>query len=517
MRVLLAYLLLTSMIGTAVEWGDRVEGELRWGETLQLGDYSLEAADFTPEDKSPRMVMLNLRKGGELIATRPLKSGESFTIDDEVMVVAGDVMMIDYLLDGSAEPKASVSLLLRAVPDLQIRVVSKEDSYRGGDRAKVEVEVENVGMTEAEDVKLEVNFDPEIAGERFSISNLAPGDVWDEDLSTRKVDPLEVNFRVPSVAGPQVVRVEARARYLDTEGGVHESVGGTSFDLFGPLRVFKYADDEIRFGEESYVHLSVSNGGDRSLVVALTDSAGRDFKTDSSLEWKMTIPPGESRTASYTVDAKKPGDGQTLPPAEATYSVDGTIYKVKSSSPVVDVIGPLVEVAKGASSARVRPGETVTVTVTAKNVGNRRTKASLKETVPAWATLVAGETEINPLLLPGEEAAIVYTISCRDPGSYEIPATAVCYRDDRGTACTLESSQLRIAVEEEEEEAPTDDGGMGAAPEEAPIPSGQVEGTAYKGDISRAGGRDEVARDPRIFWALPALILIIFIAFDRYL
>jgi hypothetical protein len=141
-----------------------------------------------------------------------------------------------------------------------------------------------------------------------------------------------------------VVRVEARARYLDTEGGVHESVGGTSFDLFGPLRVFKYADDEIRFGEESYVHLSVSNGGDRSLVVALTDSAGRDFKTDSSLEWKMTIPPGESRTASYTVDAKKPGDGQTLPPAEATYSVDGTIYKVKSSSPVVDVIGPLVEV-----------------------------------------------------------------------------------------------------------------------------------------------------------------------------
>ena len=130
MRVLLAYLLLTSMIGTAVEWGDRVEGELRWGETLQLGDYSLEAADFTPEDKSPRMVMLNLRKGGELIATRPLKSGESFTIDDEVMVVAGDVMMIDYLLDGSAEPKASVSLLLRAVPDLQIRVVSKEYSYR---------------------------------------------------------------------------------------------------------------------------------------------------------------------------------------------------------------------------------------------------------------------------------------------------------------------------------------------------------------------------------------------------
>ena len=87
MKTLLAYLLLASMIGTAVEWGDRVEGELLWGETLSIGAYSLEAADFTPEDVTPRMVMMKLYRDEELIATRALKSGDSFSLDDKVMVV----------------------------------------------------------------------------------------------------------------------------------------------------------------------------------------------------------------------------------------------------------------------------------------------------------------------------------------------------------------------------------------------------------------------------------------------
>lgn len=499
MRALLAYLLLASMIGTAVEWGDRAEGDIRWGETLSIGGYSLEAADFTPEDRTPRMVMLHLRKGGELIATRALGSGESFSVDDEVMVKAEEVMTKDYLLDGSAEPRARVALILRAVPDLTIRVVPMEDSYRGGDRARLEVEVENVGTAAAEDLELEVTFGPGIGSTRYSISNLAPGEVWDEDPSTREVEPLGLSFKVPPVAAPQQVRVEAGARYLDPQGGVHEAVGGTSFEIFGPIRAFKYAEEEIRFGEESYVHLSVSNSGPGPQEVVLTDSVGRDFRTGATLEWRMTIPSGGSESASYTVSAKKPGEGQSLPPAEATYSVDGTGYRVRSAAPVVDVIGPLVEVEKKASSSRVEVGDEVTVAVTTKNVGNRRTKASLQETVPAWATLVGGETELYRLLLPGEEAAIVYTISCRDPGSYELPPTTVCYRDDRGTACTLESSRLRIAVEEEE-----------ATAEEAP---GREEGR----DPPSAGPQPATGSGGGFFWAVPALILMIFIAFDRYI
>ncbi len=527
MKTLFAYLLLASMIGTAVEWGDRAEGELRWGETIQIDEYSLEAADFTPEDVTPRMVMLKLRKGEELIATRALKSGDSFSLDDEVMVVAEEVRVRDYLLDESVEPRAKVVLLVRAVPELRVRVVSDEDAYQAGDWAKLEIEIENVGMAKAEEVQIEVTSEPAIFNSKYTRSDLSPGEVWDEDPGTKEIDTIEERFKVPSVPGPEEVFVRAHATYLDTEGDFHESWGGTSFDLFGPLKVNKYTEDTIKFGKKSFVHLTLSNGGNRTLDVELSDSAGRDFQADTALKWKMTIPPGGAQTASYSVSSKKPGEGQILPSAEATYSLDGKVYKVTSTSPAVDVIGPLVEVEKEASAKSVKAGEEVTVTLMAKNVGNRRTKASVEETVPAWARLTSGETELSQLLLPGEIATLMYTISCPEAGSFEIPPTSVCYRDDDGTACTLESSRLRINVEDEDKDDLTstneseesrsllEEAAMSAPRENVIGQDGDERASIGTGEEDAEDG--EVPGEGSFFWALPALILIIFVTLDRYL
>lgn len=526
MRAFLAYILLASMIGSAVEWGDRAEGDLRWGETLQMGDYTLEAADFTPEDVTPRMVMLKLYKNGELIATRALKSGDSFSLDDEVRVVAQEVRRRDYLVDESAEPRARVVLFVRAVPELQIRVVSDEDVYKAGDWAKLEIEIENVGTANAEEAVIEVTSDPAIFRSRYSKSILSPGEVWDEDPDTEDIDPIAERFKVPSVPGPEEVSLRVHARYLDSEVGVHESWGGTSFDIFGPLKLYKRTEDEIRFGKSGYVHLTASNGGDRALEADLSDSTGRDFAADAALRWKMTIPPGSSEAVSYTISAKKPGEGQILPPAEAVYTIDGRAYTVKSTSAIVDVIGPLVEVKKSVSSSKIEKGEEVTVNLTAKNVGNRRTKASVNETIPSWARLVSGETKLSHLLLPGEAAGLEYTISCPEAGSFEIPPTSVCYRDEEGTACTLESSRLRITVEDEEIDDSTAaeiDGNGTALPSQA---SDEENGIEMKGD-QRYDGKDEAKgggsvsgraqEEGSVLWAIPVLILIIFVALDRYL
>jgi hypothetical protein len=373
-------------------------------------------------------------------------------------------------------------------------------------------------MTEAEEVVIEVTSDPAIFHSKYTKSILAPGEVWDEDPKTEEIDLIEERFKVPSVPGPEEVLVKAHARYLDTEGALHESWGGTSFDLFGPLEVYKRTDDAIKFGKSGFVHLTISNGGNRTLDVELSDSTGRDFLADAALNWKMTMPPGGSEIASYSISAKKPGEGQTLPPAEAAYSIDGKTYKVTSTSPVVDVIGPLVEVEKKASATRVKTGEEVTVTLTAKNVGNRRTKASVKETVPAWARLTSGETELSRLLLPEETAALEYTISCPVAGRFEIPPTSVCYRDDDGTACALESSRLRITVEDEEM-----DNSTAAGIEDAGTPQEEKATTSAskENDSGDEGGDDEsegeVPEKGSFLWALPVLILIIFVAFDRYL
>jgi hypothetical protein len=517
LKALLAYLLLASMIGTAVEWGDQAEGDLRWGEALQMGGYILEAADFTPEDVSPQMVMLNLYKDGELIATRAMKSGDNFSIDDEVMVRAEEIRRRDYSLDESTEPRATVVLLLRAVPELQVRVVTDGDTYKAGDWAKLEIEIENVGMIEAEEVVIEVTSDPDIFHSKYSKSTLDPGEALDEDPDTEEIDPIEERFKVPSVFEPEEVFFRAHARYLDSEGGAHESWSGTSIDIFGPLKISKYTEDSMKFGEKSFVHLSISNGGNRTLEVDVTDSAGQNFRADTSLKWRMTVPPGGTETASYSVTAKKPGDGQTLPPAEAVYTIGGKEYKVTSTSSVLDVIGPLVEVKKTVSSSKVETGGEVTVNLTAENVGNRRTKASVKETIPSWARFVSGETEFSRLLLPGDTASLGYTISCPEEGNFEIPPTSVCYRDEDGTACTLESSRLRVKVENEEilETAANETN------ETAPLAS-EKNGTEVNEDQG-GGGEDDAGGDGEnpgggsILWAIPVLILIIFLAFDRYL
>jgi hypothetical protein len=518
-------LLLASTMGSAVEWGDRAEGELRWGEALSIGGYSLVAADFTPEEVTPRMVMLKLSRGGEPIATRALGSGESFSVDDEVMVVAQEVWMRDRLIDGLVEPRARVALLVHAVPELRVLVISQEDSFEVGEAVRLQVEIENVGAAEAEEVVVEVTTDPPIFSSIHKRSSLAPGEAWDGDPETGEVDPIKVRFAAPSTSGPEEVSIKVSARYRDGDGGVYESWGGTSFRIFGPLKLYKYAEEAMKLKDKSIVRLSVSNRGDRTLAVDLSDSVGGDFQAEPALKWKISVPPGEMETASYSIRAKKPGEGQVLPPAEATYSIDGVTHRVASRNPVIDVIGPLVEVEKKASASTVQVGEMVTVTLAATNVGNRRTMVSAKETVPSWGRLVSGETDLSSLLLPGETATLVYTISCPAAGSFEIPAATVCYRDEDGTACTVESSRLRITVQEVEKADPKT---SPDTPEMAPLPidgstSEVGDGGGGQGLYDGADGESQDSRRRKapgsgpILWALPALILIIFVAFDRYI
>lgn len=524
--LLLACLLSASAIGSAVEWGDRAEGELRWGEALAIGGYSLVAADFTPEEVTPRMVMLKLSRGEEMIATRALGSGESFSVDDDVMVIAQEVWMRDRLIDGLVEPRARVVLLVSAVPELRVLVASEGDSFEAGEVVNLRVEIENVGLAEAEDLVVEVTTDPPIFSSRYKRSSLAPGEVWDENQKTDEVDPIKVRFPAPSMAGPEEVSVKVQARYLDDDGGLHESCGGTSFRIFGPLKLNKYAEEAMKLKDKSLVRLSVSNRGDRPLVVDISDSAGREFRADFALNWKISIPPGEMETRSYAITARKPGEGQVLPPAEATYTLDGSSYRVASRSPVIDVIGPLVEVEKKASASTVQKGKEVTVALTATNVGNRRTMVSAKETVPAWGSIASGETDLSRVLLPGESASLEYTISCPVAGRFDIPPTSVCYRDEDGTACIIESSRLSITVEDD------GNGSIAASSGESrPVPEDRLsppekengarpvrdegdgvgagkDGEAEEGDVPGIGS---------LLWALPVLILMIFVAFDRYL
>lgn len=452
MKTLLISLLLICVTSSAVQWGDYLDGELHWGETLHLDDYVLIVADFTPEESQPWMVMLNLYQDGELIACRAMEKGNSFDVDDRVKVSVEDIKIRDYSLDEGIEPSAKVRIEIRALPELAIRLSADDDSYDAEQYIELELNVENVGEIDADNIDIVLTSTPPLVYEKYSKSSLEPGESWDEKQNTKAIDPIKLRVKVPYLPGPEKFEVTAHATYRDSEDEVVQSKAGTMFDIFGPIKLNKYVKEDQNFGEINYVRLSLRNTGNKTLKIKLTDSTGRYFKTSSPLKWILEILPDEMEVINYQIEAKEPGENQALPSAEASYELNGYSYAVFSESPVVDVIGPFVKATKKASSTSVDVGENIGITVDVSNTGNRRTKVSVEEIVPPWAGFIDGNTELSQVLLPGETTTLEYNISCGTAGRFEIPPSKICYRYYDGTACMLDSSRLKITVNDEDPE-----------------------------------------------------------------
>lgn len=456
-RYILCLLLLT-IPAAAVEWGDTAKADLHWGEKLRLEDYTLEVADFTPEEKTPPQVMLNLFEDKDRIATRALEAGEEFTIDDKVRVQVMEIERGDWLEDENREPSVAVRIQTRTIPELYIYLITDKDTYEPDQDVKFQLGVENRGLAKAEDIKIELSSDPTLIDSEYTKSSLAPGEIWDDKPATKEeIDPIEFKLKAPSPPEPIDFKVTAHACYLDSEGDPLESWGGTLFSVFGPLKIDKYAEENQKLGEKSYVHITLRNCGKTILKIELKDSTCRNFETDSSLKWNFEILPGKTETVSYQIEPKDPGDGQILPSAEATYQIDRKTYKATSSSPVIDVLGPQVEAKKSASSKVVELGETVVMTLELKNTGNQRTRITLNEEIPSWAEFLEGKTTISQVLLPEEVAILEYSITSWKSGKFEVPPTNIYYLDSEGTLCTTDTSRLKItfkdATEEEKETA----------------------------------------------------------------
>jgi len=517
-RRLLLSLFLVVMTSFAVDWGDYTEGDIHWGESLYLEDYRLVVADFTPEEATPWMVMLNLYSGGELIASRALEAGENFSIDDKVMVSVEEIKIRDYLHDENIEPTAKVRLQVRALPKLDMHFVTDDDSYEAGEYIEFELAVVNVGDVKAEDIDVVITSKPPFVEAKYSKSGLRPGEEWDEKEGTEETDSIRFRTKAPYLPGPVDFEVTAHARYLDAEGDPVQSWAGTSFGVFGPLKLNKYVEDEQNFGDEIYAHLSLRNTGNRTLKVKLTDSVGRDFQTTSPLEWYLEMPPGDAKTVSYKLSAETPGEGQVLPSAEAVYDLKSITYKVSSESPAIDIIGPLVEAKKKASSRKVELGEEVIVTLDATNVGNRRTKVSIEETIPDWAEFVSGATEISKVLLPGETISLEYIISCDEAGKFEIPPTKICYRNYEGLACILDSSRLKITVEGKAEEIEKKDTVIEISDVEERNTDDESEDLArdvrFETDVVADEGDTEESSG-LLLWTL-FIVALFFVLFNRY-
>ncbi|MFZ3049968.1 MAG: hypothetical protein WA127_02240 [Methanothrix sp.] len=457
-----AFLVLMLVVSTAhaTVWGQGVSGELHWKEQLTLEDYTLTLADFSMEEKL--MVLVELQDDGRPIARRALHAGEWFVINDSLRISALKIAEEE----DKDEPYAIVRMQLPSAPEISLILSFDKDLYRGGEDIKMLLSVENRGAVDAEDLRIIVDSNPPIFSRWINMSILQAGSAWDDRKKTAEIDPIRFDLVAPYLLEAGDLQVKVHAQYTDPDGNSHQSWGGGKTHISGPLRLFKRVEEAQELSESYYVINSISNSANRTFSVDLSDSTGKEFHSNETLQWKIVLEPGQTKIVSYCIKPIEPAMGISLPDAVASFRMGERIYTIHSNRPVVDVTGPLIDAKRSISPKRVKAGEEVVISLELENQGNRKAVLTMAETVPQGAELISGELNESFMLSPGEKAARKIRLRVIDPDGISIPSSMVRYRDVRGNDYSTRTSALRVTVEEEEVNSPSnasrnDTGGSG--------------------------------------------------------
>lgn len=500
MRNRLFILLALISAAQAVVWNEGISGELHWGEALFLENYTLKLADFSIDESHTSKVLVELQADNFTIARRALQVGEWFSLNDSIKVTVEQIVKGDIQDD----PFAELRVQLPAAADISLILTGDREIYQGGDEMRIQLQIANIGIVDAENLRIILDSTPPFVNKRYSISMVEAGRVWDRKKNTHEIDNFKINIKTPYFPEPIDLKLRAHARYTDPQKKLYESWGGTDFHISGPLQLHKRVEVTQEFQKGYYVINSLRNCGNRTLTLDLSDSTGSGFQADSSLSWKLNLSPGESKTISYLIKAKLPGLRQILPDAKACYSWDDKMYTVRSEMPVVDVFGPLIEVKRSVSPTKLQPREAATVSIQLTNTGNKEAAISLQDPVPGGTKLIYGSVNESLMLPPNETYSKDYQLRCIEPGTIRLPQGKISYRDVRGNEYSTSMNALEIDVQRERKTNETD-----AALNETKIVDAQNE-------TNDADAETEEKSEKYVSALLIIIVLLLSAAFSRY-
>jgi hypothetical protein len=428
----------------AVVWNEGMSGELHWGETMSLDSYSLTLDEFSVEEGHSCKVLVQLQADNHNVVSRALQAGEWFDWNESVKVSVEKIVVGDIQDD----PFAVIRLQLPAAADLSLILTGDRETYEGGDEMRIQLQIENRGIVDAENLRIELTSMQSFVEEQYRISSLGAGKIWDKKKSTQETDNIKVNIKAPYFPQPTDLALKAHAWYTDPEGKAYESWGGLTFHINGPILLHKRVESRQDFHESYYVINSLRNTGNRTIVLELSDSTGSGFRAEGPLNWKFNLSPGEAKTISYLIDAQQPGMGQVLPSAVVTYRWDENSYTIRSEEPVVDVFGPLIEAERSITPKKLEPREIATVSIRLTNLGNKDASVALPDAVPNETELVSGSVDELLFLPPNETCTKEYQLRCFKEGTFCIPSEEIYYRDVRGNQYHTVVQALEIEVQE---------------------------------------------------------------------
>ena len=470
-----------------LQWAPGVSNTLHHNDVIAYNGYTVKAIDFaspvesnryseTPSEPVDPFVGLNVSKNGSFTNTTALGIEESYiTPDGELRVTVRGLPSknsTDWLME-SYNPWAKVELNPRGKPELEVSVDTDKDEYSAADDTEIiaSVTITNSGTADAVNVDLNVDapFSVKSGSLKYHYERIKKGESVSEDIIFTSSVPTE--DKTYSIFA-NVSAYDVKNLPYPTNSSKQLSV---VIDPEWSMSLRKTTLEKIYLKDSAMVSVTLKNNGKIAIEnVTIEDSLPRGFKliSNTSLHWIANIPANGEWNYRYLITPEEPNaKGVVFPVATAEFKVKKELYGIRSNQPKLIVYGPLVTLEKHTDVSAINPGDTVTVTVKAKNSGSTPTRIFIKDQLPNGTTLVSGITSFEEFLEAGKDVSFSYTIKVDSAGSLTLPpATAQYYKlGNTGGKISIESKGIGIRIKSPDEDKQVAEASQNVTPPPPPV------------------------------------------------
>jgi len=462
-KIVIASLIISGFVSLAsaydvstFQWEDGTSGRLSRGEVLIYNGYSVKAIDFSAPVKSNSMghpveavgtfVGLNISKNGQFLATSILKQGDYYIAPD------GEIKITAKLLptqDGkewvyeSYDPWADIEINQRGIPAIEVLIETNYNEYISLENTEITatVTIKNKGSADLLNINSEIKTSLPLK-RGFLINHY-------ERIRKGESATESIVFAAPIITELKNYKIIANVTGYDVKDLLYSAESSKTIaiapepDQIPTIR--KNVNAKIYLEEYAMVSISFKNNGNYEINnISITDTIPDGFVliSNNSLQWKFTLPPlGEWDTRYLIRPTQANKDGEVLPAANAEFRTKREYFTIQSNQPSIVVHGPKITLTKQVDISSIDRGDTVTVTVSAVNVGSTPTKVSVVDLLPIEGTLVSGLTSLEDFLEAGKTARFSYRLRIDTEPPVTLPvATAEYNRLDERSGMLIETS-----------------------------------------------------------------------------
>jgi len=475
---------------TDLQWGQGVSKRLIRGETITYNDYTVKVISFpnavesdrytgSPVEPVQAFVGLNVSQNGTFVGTAVLGLQDSYiTPDGELKVAATGLPASsapEWLLE-SYSPWAVIELSPRGKPALDVTLDTDKNDYASADDTEIISYVTLTNRGSADAFSVDLIIDTPLQAKTGLLKYYYPKIKNGESITET------ITFTLPVSAKDMVYSIAANVSAKDVKDLPYSIKPSKNISVVldpeWSMSLRKTTLEKIYLTDSSLVSLTLKNNGKLDIKnVSIVDSVPKGFKLVSnvSLRWVTDIPAGGEWNFRYLVAPEVPNSrGVVFPVATAEFKVKKELYGIRSNQPKIIVHGPFVSLEKRTSVPEIKPGDTVEVTVNAKNTGSTPTRIFIKDQLPEGAALISGTTSFEEFLEAGKEVSFSYTIKIDLEGVVNLPPAIAQYfkLGNKGGKISTESTGVQITVKLPEEITRTAETPLPTPPlpEETPAP-----------------------------------------------